>query len=228
MATASKIQWTDHTFNPWWGCTKVHTGCKNCYAETLDKRVGGDHWGNSPRRYVKGEWNSPAKWNAVAEKANRIDFVFCASMCDLSEESRDMVDHKGNPIEMETGDLRTRVWEMVEANNSLFWQLLTKRPEAITGMVPAAWVDEPRENVMWVPRLIKVPGYKFLSVEPLVGPAKLKPFLDEIDWVIVGGESGGGSRECQVKWIIDMVDECVEHGTPVFVKQMGESVDSHA
>lgn len=87
MSSETKIQWTDHTFNPWWGCTKVHDGCKNCYAEAFDKRVGGAHWGTrASRRMILGEWGNPAKWNKVAAASGVRARVFCASMCDLFEE----------------------------------------------------------------------------------------------------------------------------------------------
>ena len=74
MGKETGISWTDHTFNPWWGCTKVSPGCDNCYAEAFDKRVGGSHWGKGqPRRtFTDKHWNEPLAWNRAAEKAGRV------------------------------------------------------------------------------------------------------------------------------------------------------------
>jgi protein gp37 len=166
----SKIEWTDHTFNPWWGCTKVHAGCKNCYAETLDHRWGGNHWGpNAPRRMVLGEWGKPAKWNRDAEKAGKRARVFCASMADLFERYNPVepvVDQQGKPIVIprdfvvQYGNfggpgttwtvpaLRARVFDIIAETPWLDWLLLTKRPENVKKMVPTGWFTKWPENVM--------------------------------------------------------------------------------
>ncbi len=202
MSTNSNIEWTTHTFNPWWGCTKVHAGCTNCYAEAFDKRVGGSHWGNSPRRMVLGEWGKPAKWNAVALAENEVHSVFCASMCDLFEDyDGPVVDQRGKPLWIDhdgrttnwntdnpvTLDwLRSRVFTLINNTPSLRWLLLTKRPENIMRMVPKAWLEQWPANV-WtgtspcdqatavqcIHHLICVPGKRFLSCEPLLGTLDL-------------------------------------------------------
>lgn len=203
MSSNSGIEWTDHTFNPWWGCTKVHDGCTNCYAEALDKRWGGEHWGNSPRRMVLGEWGKPARWNAEAVASGLRRRVFCASMCDLFEDhAGDVVDQRGNPAMKSPprpsgggehqGErwtvpmLRARVFEMVNETTMLDWLLLTKRPENITRMVPASWLRDWPGNVLTgtspcnqktadkcIPDLLNVPGRHFLSCEPLLGHVNL-------------------------------------------------------
>lgn len=249
MASETAIGWTDHTFNPWWGCTKVHTGCKNCYAETLDARWGGDHWGpRNPRRMVLGEWNKPAKWNAQAGSAGKTRRVFCASMCDLFEDyDGPVVDQRGNQVEMRyhpgrfwtVPTLRFRVFDIIADTPHLLWLLLTKRPENVTRMVPPAWLDRWPDNVMTgtspcdqetadtaIPNLLRVPGRRFLSCEPLLGPVdltagkggKVSP-MRGLDWVITGGESGPGHRDCEPAWQESIVDQCVAAGVPVFVKQ---------
>jgi protein gp37 len=129
----SKIEWTDHTFNPWWGCTKVSPGCLNCYAETLDKRTGGNHWGKgAPRRRTSAaNWRQPLKWQREAIKdeydhdsdawCRDEDFrwerprVFCASMADWLDPEV--------PVEW-LADLL----DLIRQTPNLDWLLLTKRP----------------------------------------------------------------------------------------------------
>src|SRR5580765_6507360 len=92
MAKDSKIEWTHHTFNPWWGCTKVSPGCKHCYAESWAKRLGQKVWGNkAPRRDLSPNyWRQPAAWNAEAARNQTRARVFCASMADVFEDRRDL------------------------------------------------------------------------------------------------------------------------------------------
>lgn len=245
MSANSAIEWTTHTFNPWWGCTKVHQGCKNCYAETLDHRWGGDHWGPSnPRRMVLGEWSKPAQWDKAAKAAGERHRVFCASMCDLFEDlDRDhpVFDQQDKPVEMAhhagrfwtIPDLRARVFQIIEETPNLLWLLLTKRPENITRMVPPGWLTRWPDNVMTgtspcdqetadkcIPHLIDVPGSHFLSVEPMLGPVDLSDF-GGIDWVICGGESGPGARPMDPKWARSLRDQCVGAGVPFHFKQWG-------
>jgi protein gp37 len=82
MGQGSSIEWTHHTFNPWWGCVKVSPGCKNCYAETFSKRFGYDVWGVNTERKFFGDkyWNEPVKWNKKAKQSGERTSVFCASV----------------------------------------------------------------------------------------------------------------------------------------------------
>lgn len=261
MSSNSSIEWTDDTFNPWWGCTKVHSGCANCYAETWDARYGGDHWGkDKPRRMILGEWGKPAKWNAEAKAAGVVRRVFCASMCDLFEDfTGPVLDRQDKPVEMKHHPgrfwdvplLRARTLAMVGETPNLLWLLLTKRPENVRGMVPVEWLAPGGwpTNVMvgtspcnqetadrCIPELLKVPGRRFLSIEPLLGAVDLSAFFGGpyvglpgdkvhenynfgIHWVIVGGESGPGARPCDVAWIRGIVKQCRAAGVPCFVKQ---------
>lgn len=84
MGDTTGISWTDHTFNPWWGCTKIAPGCDNCYAATLDKRTGGNYWDahQKPRRTKPNNWRRVMKWQEQAEIENRRHRVFCGSMMD--------------------------------------------------------------------------------------------------------------------------------------------------
>jgi len=126
MAKNSSIEWTHHTFNPWWGCTKVSPACDHCYAETWAKRVGQAVWGKeSPRRFFSDKhWTEPIRWNADAVADGERRRVFCASMADVFESRAEL-----NPW-------RIRLWELIEATPMLDWLLLTKRPQNIGKMVP--------------------------------------------------------------------------------------------
>lgn len=183
MAENSKIEWTTHTFNPWWGCQRVSPGCEHCYAETWAKRVGEDVWGpakTTPRRELsEGHWSKPLGWNRKAEAAGKRALVFCASMADVFE------DHPQLP------PLRARLWELIEATPWLDWQILTKRPENVMAMVPKAWreafppnvwlgtsVEDQRRADERIPHLLRCPAaVRFLSCEPLLGPVELRRSL---------------------------------------------------
>ncbi|MGD8911282.1 MAG: DUF5131 family protein, partial [Candidatus Thiodiazotropha sp.] len=116
MAEKTEIAWTDSTFNPWWGCTKVGPGCDQCYAEALDKRTGGSHWGkgSSPRILSADNWDKPKRWQRQAEKDGTPRKVFCGSMCDWAD--------KNAPA----GE-RDRLWNLIRETPALRLQLLTKR-----------------------------------------------------------------------------------------------------
>ena len=232
MGADSKIEWTDHTFNPWIGCTKVSPGCDHCYAETLAKRTGHDVWGpGKPRRYFgEKHWAEPFKWDAAAAKAGVRRRVFCASMADVFD----------NEIPHEE---RGGLFDTIEATPNIDWLLLTKR---IGNVLKSDWRDEPRDNV-WlgisivnqeeadrdIPKLLAVPArVRFLSCEPLLGPIDLKRWMGNLpwdselnlDWVIVGGESGGAARPMNPQWARDLRDQCADCNIPFFFKQWGEYV----
>lgn len=224
MTANSKIEWTHHTFNPWWGCQRVSPGCEHCYAEAFAKRTGHGIWGPTADRRFFGDkhWAEPVKWNRLALAAGERHRVFCASMADVFEDRRDL------------DEQRIRLWKLIAATPQLDWLLLTKRPENLLAMVP--WFDRPWSNV-WLGAtvedrrratrrmsyLCRVPAaIHFLSLEPLL--ENVFPMsLDGIDWVIVGGESGGGSRPFDLDWARNTVESCRRAGVSVFVKQMGDA-----
>lgn len=223
MGQYSAIEWTDHTFNPWWGCTKVSPGCKFCYAETLSGRYGHDVWGPRATRRTFGEqhWQEPLKWQRNAQDQSRRMRVFCASMADVFEDSQS--------LDVE----RQRLWTLIAETPALDWLLLTKRPEHMQRLTP--WGNEWPNNV-WamtsvenqdlaeerIPALLEVPAVvRGLSVEPLLGSVDLTPWLDQIHWVIVGGESGSQARPMQPTWAYHVRDQCRAAGVPFFFKQWG-------
>lgn len=174
MAENSKIEWTDHTFNPWIGCQKVSEGCKFCYAETLTKnRMGKDAWGPKGKRFMTKTWDSPRKWNAAAEKAGVPAKVFCCSMADVFEDWHGPVhDNGANGSRLKNiggavyapgftrdlypdapwltmQDMRDWLWPMVEETPWLRWLFLTKRPENVMRMTPLHWNKTFPDNV-WI------------------------------------------------------------------------------
>lgn len=226
MGDSTEISWTDHTFNPWWGCTKIAPGCDNCYAAALDKRTGGDHWeGNKPRRTSVANWSKPLKWNKQASIEGRRHRVFCGSMMDWCD--------KNAP----EGALDT-LWQLIRETPWLDWQLLTKRATLIQDRLPPDWGRFGYKNV-WLgvtvenqefgfPRieaLSKVPAkVRFLSCEPLLGPLTgLSHLLRDtgIGWIIVGGESGPGCRVMHPAWAETVIATAHQHGIPVWFKQWG-------
>jgi protein gp37 len=231
VAENSKIEWTDHTFNPWIGCAKVHAGCLNCYAERdQDKRRHRAKWGVHGTRSLTspGNWKLPHKWNREAAAAGRPARVFCASLADVFEDRPDLV------------DWRRDLFHLVDETPNLIWLMLTKRPEN----VPAMWRGMWKPNI-WVgtspcnqetaeasiPELLNCAylcGGTFLSCEPLIGPIELSPWLSKIGWVIAGGESGPSARPVHPDWIRNIREQCIEAGVPFFFKQWGEWVPAIA
>lgn len=221
MGSFSKIEWTTHTFNPWWGCTKVSEGCRFCYAETLSNRYKYDFWGaKKPRRLLSDQhWQEPIRWNSEAQREGIRHKVFCASMADVFEERAP------------EGQLE-RLWDLIRITPNLDWQLLTKRPQLIAEKLPAdwgagysnVWLGTSVEDERVLDRvhcLAAVPSVvRFLSIEPLIGPIRCLP-LDGIDWVIVGGESGVGARPMEPEWVIDIRKQCHQSCVPFFFKQWG-------
>lgn len=240
MAENSKIEWTKHTNNLWWGCVEVHAGCDNCYARVLDNRWGGGHWGNeSPRKIVKSVWNNFIKYQKLAKEADEIHRVFVGSMMDIFEKPMPLVDFNGKKMAGTTEDLRNRYFnEIVPSTPNLLHLMLTKRPSNINKYIPESWKNNPPKNVMFgtspidqetantlIPQLLKVKGYKFLSVEPQLGEVILKPeWIDQtleekINWIIVGGESGANKRPFNPDWARKLRDQCLKAGLPFFMKQ---------
>lgn len=239
MGENSKIEWTDHTFNAWIGCSKVSPACDHCYAEAMAKRAGWDVWGDDkPRKSLRAEyWKQPHKWNRTALESGQRARVFCSSLADVFEDRRDL-------------DVwRENLWGVIEETPKLDWLLLTKRPQNMTWLAPKRWANRWPANV-WagttcedqaraderIPYLLRVPAtVRFLSVEPMLGPVDLvdavgRAMLDldmfdggdlGIHWVIVGGESGPGARPFALEWARSIVAQCKSAGVSVFVKQLG-------
>lgn len=247
MAQNSKIEWTHHTANLWHGCTKVHDGCDNCYAEKLSKRWGNDLWGNDkPRKIVNSFWSDLSKMQKNAQKHGEIHRVFVGSMMDIFEKSMPLIDNKGVDCPEKTEDLRLELFNRIDSGefNNLLFLFLTKRPSNINKYIPYSWLENPPKNVMFgcspvdqktadklIPQLLEVNGLKFLSVEPMIGPILFsQSWIDKaryfdlkngtIDWIIVGGESGPKKRPFNPDWARSVRDQCAAAAVPFFMKQM--------
>ena len=225
MAKDSDIEWTHHTFNPWWGCVKLSPACAHCYAETWARRFGVELWGgDAPRRFFsEHHWRAPLNWNAEARRQVVRARVFCASMADVFEPRPDL------------DPWRDKLWALIEKTPYLDWLLLTKRPGHIKHVYP--WVNSPRENVWlgttaenqrWatrrIERLIAVDArVRFLSCEPLLSAVDLRSWLKQrhINWVIAGGESGHNARPTHPNWVRALRDQCRTHDVPFHFKQWG-------
>jgi len=226
----SAIEWTHHTFNPWWGCTKVSPGCKHCYAEKWSRRVGLSVWGaRSARRFFSdAHWQEPLRWNSESEMTGIRRRVFCASMADIFEARADL------------DPWRSRLWALIESTPALDWLLLTKRPEHVASKIPwnnhwpaNVWLGTTAENQLWASRRIPIllehaAAVRFVSCEPLVGPVDLTRWLGSkrqqggIDWVIAGGESGGKARPMNPDWARSLRDQCLKEGAAFHFKQWGQ------
>jgi len=228
----SEIEWTHHTFNPWWGCAKISEACKHCYAEVWSKRSGSTIWGPNGNRRFFGDkhWHEPTVWNREANNLRKRKRVFCASMADIFEDRLDL------------DTWRTRLWELIEETPWLNWLLLTKRPENLMKMIPwtnnwpsNVWVGTTAENqeraIQRIPILLKCRAViRFVSCEPLLGPVDLRQWLNHgdqkkpskgIDWVIAGGESGSNARPMHPVWARSLRDQCVAAHIPFHFKQWG-------
>lgn len=223
MAENSKIEWTDHTFNPWIGCQKVSPGCDHCYAESLSKRYGWVEWGphGERKRTSAANWRKPIQWDKAAKGAARRPRVFCASLADV-------FDNQVDP------SWRVDLFDLIGNTENLDWLLLTKRPENIVKMLPTNWNVADYPNV-WIgttcedqaaydrrwPILDDVPAMvRFISYEPAIGPLRLHNGPQQPDWLICGGESGHGARMMDPNWAGAIKHDCEAAGVSFFMKQM--------
>ena len=230
MAKNSKIEWTHHTFNPWWGCIKVSPACKHCYAESWARRLGQNLWGaSSPRRFFgEQHWSEPLKWNRQAEKDGQRKGVFCASMADVFEARGEL-------------DLwRDKLWTLIEQTPWLDWLLLTKRPQHIERYAPWSewpahvWLGTTAETQKWADERIaelvrNAASVRFISAEPLLGALDISRWLHRgaLDWVIAGGESGSKARPTKPVWVRDLRDQCGRFGVAFHFKQWGHWAPEH-
>lgn len=214
MASQSSIEWTDATWNPVTGCSKVSAGCKFCYAERLATRLQA----MGQPRYADGFavtlhpdlLDAPRRWRSPR-------LVFVNSMSDLF--------HEKVPLPF----IRQVFQTMSECPQHVF-QILTKRSRRLKELAPLlpwpenVWMGVSVEDARVVSRikgLIEVPAaVRFLSCEPLIGPLDALP-LRGIDWVIVGGESGPGARPMRAEWVLSVLRQCSSHSIPFFFKQWG-------
>lgn len=218
MGENSAISWTDHTFNPWIGCTKVSPACDHCYAERDNKlRRWVPAWGTGvPRRRTK-TWAEPIKWDRKAAADGTRPRVFCASLADVFD----------NEVPQAWRD---DLWCLILATPNLRWMLLTKRIGNAAKMLPQTW-PWPHVGLMatlesqevWdrdYYKLMATPAaWHGVSVEPMLGKIDIgdaKP-----DWIITGGESGPGFRITEIEWVRSMREQCALNRVAFHHKQWG-------
>lgn len=214
MATNSKIEWTECTWNPVSGCTKISPGCLNCYAERMARRLqamGQPNYRNGFRLTVHPHMlDVPLQWR-------RPRMIFVNSMGDLF--------HKDVPLHF-----ILNVFDVMQRASQHRFQILTKRSERLARLSPKlpwpdnVWMGVTIENNDYTFRIedLRQTGaaIKFISFEPLLSPIH-DVKLDGIDWAIVGGESGPGARPMRRTWVTDIRDQCLTEGIPFFFKQWG-------
>lgn len=214
MCAQSAIEWTEITWNPVTGCSKISDGCKHCYAERMSLRLqamGTPKYGRGFSVAVhEAELKKPLGW-----KKPRL--VFVNSMSDLFHES------------VPSGFIES-VFAVMNSADAHTFQVLTKRPERIGELgaslvwTPNIWLGVSIESEKWLDRLDELKctraRVKFLSLEPLLGPLSGVD-LGGVDWVIAGGESGPGARPMEAQWVREIRDNCRRSGIPFFFKQWG-------
>jgi protein gp37 len=227
----SRIEWTDHTFNPWWGCVNISPACDHCYAERFANRktrTKDQLWGKDSRRLISndGYWEEPRKWDRRAGRNVLRDRVFCGSMCDVMERREDL------------NEPRQRLFRLIEETPNLDWLLLTKRPQEYSKLLPKAWLKDPRPNV-WLMTTVETAEYLWriealmsvaavvhgVSCEPLLGPLTLPDYFLKSSraWVIAGGESGIQEtvRASNPDWFRSLRDQTKTAGAAFHFKQWG-------
>ena len=214
MAKNSSIEWTESTWNPITGCTKVSPGCKFCYAERMAKRLkamGSANYENGFKLTLHEHvLELPLTWK-------KPQTIFVNSMSDLF--------HKNVPLEF--------IQKMFDVMNKAYWhrfQILTKRSERLFELDPLLtwtdniWMGVSVENQNYTYRIDHLrytnAKVKFISIEPLIGPIQHLD-LSNINWIIVGGESGPGARPMKEEWVVTIRDECKRAKVPFFFKQWG-------
>lgn len=242
MGERTNISWCDHTFNGWIGCEKVSPGCKNCYAAVdtyarVSASRGLPLWGPGSSRHVTSEanWRKPLAWSRAAEREGVRRRVFCSSLSDVFEDRPDLVQP------------RARLIGLIRETPALDWLLLTKRPENAARLWADAWAhygddakwlpnvwlgttcEDQRRADERIPHLLDVPAaVRFVSYEPALGPVDFAairfaglPAILNLDWIIVGGESGPGARPFDLAWARSVVQQCKAADVSCFVKQLG-------
>jgi protein gp37 len=219
MSERSHIEWTDATWNPVRGCTKISPGCKHCYAETFAERFRGvkghPYEQGFDLRVVPGKLSEPLRWRESK-------MVFVNSMADLF--------HNGVPTEY-----IIQVAEVMTLAHWHIYQVLTKRATRLRALLASRLALAARQRNIWwgvsvenkkhgMPRISELQesdaAVKFLSIEPLLEDLGVID-LAGISWVIVGGESGPGARPMKKEWVLSIRDQCSEAGVPFFFKQWG-------
>lgn len=224
MGDKSNIEWTDATWNPFYGCRKVSPGCKHCYMYRDMERFGRDPF--TVKRAADNTFRAPLRW-AKSGKVASGSRIFTCSWSDFFIEDAD--------------DWRGEAWDIIRATPQYTYQILTKRPENIADRLPSDWgagwanvwlgvsAENQEQADRRIPLLLNTPAIiRFVSAEPLLGPVYMMRHLlngahkwrQDLHWVIVGGESGPRRRPFDPDWARSIRDQCRDAGVPFFFKQV--------
>lgn len=214
MGKHSAIEWTDDTWNPWYGCLKVSQGCKQCYMYRDMKRYGGEP--DVVKKASRKTFYAPLKFESGHK-------VFTCSWSDFFIEHAD--------------EWRDEAWQIIKQTPSLTYQILTKRPENILSRLPKDWGEgyenvwlgvsvEDQEHIWRLYLLLHLPAHvHWLSYEPALDSIYLNEaisgFKHKLDWLVSGGESGSKPRKAEMEWFKSIRDQCRTFGIKYFHKQNG-------
>lgn len=214
----TKIGWSDHTWNPWWGCNKVSDACTHCYIGPIMRFAGYEPF-RGPIRTSEVTWINASKWNRNACRDGKRMRVFTCSMSDFFHRQADA--------------WRDEAWKVIRSCDQLDFLILTKRPELIADRLPDDWGSgypnvwlgvtvESQKQIHRLDLLSKVPSkVRFVSAEPLLGPLRFGRRIRKLDWVITGSERAAKRkrRTMDLGWVRGIRDECDAAGVPLFHKQ---------
>lgn len=222
----SAISWTDHSFAPWFGCTRVSPACDHCYAEDWTvRRFHKAGWGTqTPRiRSAASTWQKPKTWNRAAAQQGTPLFLFCSELSDVFDNQA-------------PDAWRADLWRLIRETPALIWLVLTKRPQNMRRMLPPDWgtgytnvwlgvsAENQRETDRRLPILCHTPCLRrFVSAEPLLGAVNLLPWLGMLDWVITGCESLPGKRPgrpTDLACVRTLRDQCQRASVSFWLKQL--------
>lgn len=225
MGEHSAIEWTDHTFNGWIGCTNVSPACDHCYAESLAKRYGWAEWGpgKARKRTSVENWRKPLKWNRDALRTGTRPRVFSNSLSDWADPEV-------------PDDWRRDLFGVVHETPNLDWLLLTKRhalamgyleehAQGLTNIRIGMTVEDEKMASVRLPKLrgIREAGIPtFVSYEPALGPVDWPRYIGAVGWLIAGAESGPKARPAHPDWFRAARDVCAANAIPFHFKQWGE------
>jgi protein gp37 len=217
MGDRTAISWTDATWNSWVGCHKVSEACQNCYFYRDAKRYGRD--ASIVQRTSPATFNAPLKWARNPEKYSHIKRIFTCSWSDFFIEEADV--------------WRAEAWEIIRRTPQFTYQILTKRPERMEACLPKdflefdhVWLGVTGENQKRLDTRLydfytnSSSRIAFVSIEPMLSKVDVYPYLNWIDWVICGCESGPNARNTKLEWVRDLRDQCVAANVPFFLKQL--------
>lgn len=216
MPKNSKIGWTHHSWNPWWGCNKVSDECRFCYIEAIMRRGGHEPFKGPMKTKT---WRDPFGWDRAAKEAGERHRVFTCSMSDFFHQGADQ--------------WRPEAWEVIKACENLDWLVLTKRPHLAADRLPPNWGNGyPNvwlgvtcgctQSLYRLPILKDLPArVKFVSAEPLLERMDFRDHLGWIDWIITGSERAakGERRPMDADWVRDIDRQCKDAGVAHFFKQ---------